>query len=136
MSFLERAELVNVVIDEIVYVAPTNWVKIIYYTERLRDRVIGIRNKDVARCWIGKEMIPYNNSKGSPLKSSMELFDAVDSLYKESENTKEQWCGLGIVLTSDGKYSTRFYYEGTPLLDNNPDEYRKRLDDLAIIKKN
>ncbi|MDV7561195.1 hypothetical protein R4670_17970 [Acinetobacter baumannii] len=131
MNFLKKAELVNIIVNEIIYVAPANWSKIVYYTERLRDEKIGLRNKDVARCWLGNEKIPYNNSKGPPLKSSVELFDAVDELFFDSEKNKEIWSGLGVVINQNGKYITHFYYEDTPLLDNEDEEYRARLDALA-----
>ncbi len=64
MNFLKRAELVNIIVNEVIYVATVNWSKIVYYTERLRDEKIGSRNKDIARCWLGNEKIPHNNSKG------------------------------------------------------------------------
>ena len=54
MNFLKRAELVNIIVNEIIYAAPANWSKIVYYTERLRDKKIGLRNKDIARCWLGR----------------------------------------------------------------------------------
>lgn len=131
MNFLKKAELVNIIVNEIIYVAPANWSKIVYYTERLRDEKIGLRNKNIARCWLGSEKIPYNNSKGPPLKSSVELFDAVDELFVDSEKNKEIWSGFGVVINQNGKYITHFYYQDTPLLDNKDEEYRARLDALA-----
>lgn len=126
MSFLKKAELINVVIEEIVYAAPSNWEKLVYYTERLQDKEIGLRSVDTAKCWIGKEMRPYDNSKGGPLKSTMELFDAVDRLFEDAEENGQPWSGLSLTLNNDGKYSSKFYYEGTPLLDGNYEELAKR----------
>lgn len=131
MNFLKKAELVNIVVSEIIYSAPANWTKIVYYTERLRDIEIGLRNKDIARCWLGSEKIPHNNSKEPPLRSSVELFDAVDELFIDSEKNKEIWSGFGVVINNNGKYTTNFYYQDTPLLDNKDEEYRARLDALA-----
>ncbi|KCX65352.1 hypothetical protein J567_4547, partial [Acinetobacter baumannii 754286] len=88
-----------------IYSAPANWTKIVYYTERLRDIEIGLRNKDIARCWLGSEKIPHNNSKGPPLRSSVELFDAVDELFIDSEKNKEIWSGFGVVINNNGKYT-------------------------------
>ncbi|NUF35953.1 hypothetical protein HUN19_18385, partial [Acinetobacter oleivorans] len=80
--------------NEIIYSVPANWSKIVYYTERLRDEEIGLRNKDIARCWLGNEKIPHNNSKGPSLRSSVELFDAVDELFIDSEKNKDIWTGF------------------------------------------
>lgn len=131
MNFLKRAQLVNVIVNEIIYVAPVNWSKIVYYTERLRDKKIGLRNKDIARCWLGNEKIPHNNSKGPPLKSSVELFDAIDALFVDSEENAEVWNGFGVAIDQNSTYITQFYYGDTPLLDNKTDEYRERLNALA-----
>ncbi len=131
MNFLKRAELVNIIVNEIIYAAPANWSKIVYYTERLRDKKIGLRNKDIARCWLGSEKIPHNNSKGPPLKSSVELFDAIDALFLDSEENTEIWSGFGVAIDQNGKYITQFYYGETPLLDNKTDEYREKLDALT-----
>jgi len=131
MNFLKRTQLVNVILNEIIYVAPINWSKIVYYTERLRDEKIGLRNKDIARCWLGNEKIPHNNYKGPPLKSSVELFDAIDALFVDSEENAEVWNGFGVAIDQNGKYITQFYYGDTPLLDNKTDEYRERLNALA-----
>lgn len=131
MNFLKRAQLVNVIVNEIIYVAPVNWSKIVYYTERLRDEKIGLRNKTIERCWLGNEKIPHNNSKGPPLKSSVELFEAVDALFVYSEEIAEIWSGFGVAIDQNGKYITRFYYGDTPLLDNRADQYREKLDALA-----
>jgi len=131
MNFLKKSELLNIFVNEIIYSAPANWSKIVYYTERLRDEEIGLRNKDIARCWLGNEKIPHNNSKGPPLRSSVELFDAVDELFIDSEKNKDIWTGFGVVINHNGKYITNFYYQDTPLLDNKDEEYRARLDALA-----
>ncbi|WDZ52337.1 hypothetical protein LF296_06060 [Acinetobacter vivianii] len=133
MNFLKRAQLVNVIVNEIIYVAPVNWSKIVYYTERLRDEKIGLRSKAIAGCWLGNEKIPHNNSKGPPLKSSVELFEAIDALFVYSEENAEKWSGFGVAIDQNGKYITQFYYEDTPLLDNKTDEYKEKLDALAAI---
>lgn len=131
MNFLKKAELVNIIVNEIIYSAPVNWSKIVYYTKRLRDEEIGLRNKDIARCWLGNEKIPHNNSKGPPLRSSVELFDAVDELFIDSETNKDIWTGFSVVVNKDGKYITQFYYKDTPLLDNKTDECTAKLDALS-----
>ncbi|EPY0156505.1 hypothetical protein ACW7H3_003411, partial [Acinetobacter baumannii] len=60
-----------------------------------------------------------------------ELFDAVDELFIDSEKNKEIWSGFGVVINNNGKYTTNFYYQDTPLLDNKDEEYRARLEALA-----
>ncbi|MEO3357290.1 DUF600 family protein [Acinetobacter haemolyticus] len=127
MNLLYQADFLNQIVQEIAYVAPKNWERIVYYTERLENKDIGIRNKSTAECWIGREMKPYNNSKVAPLRGSMELFDAINNLYKEAIRSGNVWCGLLIAINNNGKYSSKFYYEGTPLLDGNDAELDKRL---------
>ncbi|MDQ9010900.1 hypothetical protein RFI36_14425 [Acinetobacter gerneri] len=131
MSFLKKSELVNVVVNEIIYVAPEDWATIVYYAERLRDEVIGIRNMNVSKCWLGKGMIPYDNSKGPPLKVSVELFDAVDELFEYSEKSGDAWSGLLLKIDDTGKYINKFYYEGTPLLDGDDNELNRRMDEFT-----
>ncbi|EPG2688870.1 hypothetical protein L3032_003791, partial [Acinetobacter baumannii] len=115
MNLLFQSELLNIIVQEIAYVAPRNWEQVLYYTERLDDQDIGIRNKSTAECWIGKEKTPYDNSKGPPLRASMELFEAINNLYKEAHNCGNIWFGLLLTINKNGKYSSKFYYEGTPL---------------------
>ncbi|SUU14258.1 hypothetical protein [Acinetobacter haemolyticus] len=98
MNLLYQADFLNQIVQEIAYVAPKNWERIVYYTERLENKDIGIRNKSTAECWIGREMKPYNNSKVAPLRGSMELFDAINNLYKEAIRSGNVWCGLLIAI--------------------------------------
>ncbi|SSI19539.1 Uncharacterised protein [Acinetobacter baumannii] len=130
MNLLFQSELLNIIVQEIAYVAPRNWEQVLYYTERLDDQDIGIRNKSTAECWIGKEKTPYDNSKSPPLRASMELFEAINNLYKEAHNCGNIWFGLLLTINKNGKYSSKFYYEGTPLLDGNNEELDKRMNDL------
>ncbi|MEQ1309944.1 MULTISPECIES: hypothetical protein [unclassified Acinetobacter] len=131
MPFLRKADLLNTILNEITLAAPLDWRKVVYYTERLRNEHGELRNAVISECWFGDKMFKVNSSRGPVLKSSIELFDAVDELYECDENTKDQWFGLGISLTSDGKYLTKFYYEGTPLLNKNTIDYTQRVDALA-----
>lgn len=133
MNFLKKAELVNIVVNEIIYSAPANWSKIVYYTERLPDMEIGLRDASISRCWVGQDEKLYDASNGPALSISVELDDAVDELFIDSEKNKEIWSGFGVVINHNGKYTTHFYYQDTPLLDNKNDEYRARLDALSEL---
>jgi len=131
MDFLKKGELVNIIVNEIIYVAPANWSKIVYYTERLRDMEIGLRNASISKCWVGQDEKLYDASNGPALSISVELDDAIDELFIDSEKNKEIWNGFGVVINHNGKYITHFYYQDTPLLDNKDEEYTARLDTLA-----
>lgn len=131
MNFLKKSELLNIVVNEIIYSAPANWSKIVYYTERLRDMEIGLRDASISRCWVGQDKKLYDASNGPALSISVELDDVVDELFIDSEKNKEIWSGFGVVINHNGKYITHFYYQDTPLLDNKDEEYRARLDALA-----
>jgi hypothetical protein len=132
LSFLKKSECLNIIVQELAYAAPTeNWKKIVYYTERLRDIEIGLRDASIGKCWVGQDEKLYDTSKGPALTISVELDDAIDELYKLTEGSNDQWHGLGIVLTNNGKYLSKFYYEGTPLIDNVLEKYTLRLKALS-----
>ena len=133
MNFLKKSELVNIVVNEIIYSAPANWSKIVYYTERLRDMEIGLRDASISRCWVGQDEKLYDAYNGPALSISVELDDAVDELFVDSEKNKDIWTGFSVVFNKDGKYITQFYYKDTPLLDNKTDEYRAKLDALSEL---
>lgn len=134
MSFLKKSEFLNVIVQELAYAAPKDWSKIVYYTERLHDVEIGLRNASISKCWIGEDKKLYDTSKGPALSISVELYDAIDELYKLTEGTNDQWHGLGIVFTNNGKYLRKFYYEGTPLIDNVLEKYTLRLKALLEMR--
>ncbi|SSS77758.1 Uncharacterised protein [Acinetobacter baumannii] len=48
MNFIEKSQLINVIVQEIVEaIIPVNWNYIYFYTERLRDKEIGLRKKQL-----------------------------------------------------------------------------------------
>ena len=134
LNFLKKSELLNIIAQELAYVAPVSWKRIVYYTERLPDLEIGLRNASIGKCWIGVEEKLFDTSNGPALSISVELDDAIDELYKLSESMTDQWCGLGIIMTNDGKFTTNFYYDTTPLIHNIFGEYTQRLEILTKIR--
>ncbi|MCR4532547.1 hypothetical protein [Acinetobacter venetianus] len=90
MNFLKKSELLNIIAQELAYVAPVNWKRIVYYTERLPDFEIGLRNASISKCWIGVEEKLFNTSNGPALRVSVELGDAIDELYKLCESMTDQ----------------------------------------------
>ncbi|EPM1502834.1 hypothetical protein RG116_003716, partial [Acinetobacter baumannii] len=47
MNFIEKSQLINVIVQEIVEaIIPVNWNYIYFYTERLRDKEIGLRKNN------------------------------------------------------------------------------------------
>ena len=55
LNFLKKSELLNIIAQELAYVAPVSWKRIVYYTERLPDLEIGLRNASISKCWVGVE---------------------------------------------------------------------------------
>ncbi|MDH2566532.1 hypothetical protein QDT73_04055 [Acinetobacter baumannii] len=48
MNFIEKSQLINVIVQEIFEaIIPVNWNYIYFYTERLRDKEIGLRKKQL-----------------------------------------------------------------------------------------
>lgn len=80
---------------------------------------------DTADCWVGDKPELYN--KDYCLKGSMELMEQIDLLFEEGEQDGIPWCGLLLNIENTGKFSSKFYYENTPLLDSDQDELDKRL---------
>ncbi len=128
MDFLRKSELINFILQKIASLAVNDWRNIVYYTERLRDNSIGLRNKDTALCWVGDNLKLY--TADYPLRSSMEPYKTINILFEECEKSGDNWCALSLFLDHNGKYSSKFYYEGTPLLDGNEKELDKRINDL------
>jgi len=86
LNFLKKSELLNIIAQELAYVAPVSWKRIVYYTERLPDLEIGLRNASISKCWVGVEEKLFDTSNGPALSISVELDDAIDELYKLSES--------------------------------------------------
>lgn len=128
MDFLRKSELINFILQKIASLAVNDWRNIVYYTERLRDNNIGLRNKDTALCWVGDNLKLY--TADYPLRSSMEPYKTINILFEECEKSGDNWCALSLFLDNNGKYSSKFYYDGTPLLDGNEKELDKRINDL------
>lgn len=132
MSFLRQAELLDLIIQEINLIAPEDWRKIVYYAERSRKSDGYLDNAYIAKCWVGDDLQEYNPLSSSPLNSSAELFDAVDSLFEHTENSSQKWSGFGLIIDSEGVFSTKFYYDGVPLLEENNAGYMELFKSLII----
>ncbi|ENX41613.1 hypothetical protein [Acinetobacter sp. NIPH 2100] len=130
MSFLVKTQLLNNILKEIVYVAPKNWREIIYYVERIKDKSLDLRRGSTAKCWLSPSMNEYNESQRPAIPVSFELIEAEDNLFWKSDMVGETWCGLVMKIDNAGKYISKFYYEGTPLLDGNDTELSKRLAEI------
>lgn len=129
MNFIEKSQLINVIVQEVVEaIIPVNWNYISFYTEGLRDKEIGLRKKTTVECWIGEKPVLY--TKDYALNTSGELLIAINKLYLECEKDNDIWTGFLLKINNTGKYSSKFYYEGTPLLDGNEEELDKRMNEL------
>jgi len=129
VNFIEKSQLINVIVQEVVEaIIPVNWKYISFYTEGLRDKEIGLRKKTTVECWIGEKPVLY--TKDYALNTSGELLIAINKLYLECEKDNDIWTGFLLKINNTGKYSSKFYYEGTPLLDGNEEELDKRMNDL------
>lgn len=129
MNFIENSQLINVIVQEVVEaIIPINWNYICFYTESLRDKEIGLRKKTTVECWIGEKPVLY--TKDYALDTSGELLMAINKLYLACEKDNDIWTGFLLKINNTGKYSSKFYYEGTPLLDGDEEELDKRINDL------
>ncbi|MDH2566531.1 hypothetical protein QDT73_04050 [Acinetobacter baumannii] len=54
---------------------------------------------------------------------------AINKLYLACEKDKDIWTEFLLKINNTGKYSSKFYYKGTPLLDGK-EELDKRMNDL------
>ncbi|MDV7459847.1 hypothetical protein R4473_02250 [Acinetobacter baumannii] len=60
MNFIEKSQLINVIVQEIVEaIIPANWNYIYFYTERLRDKEIGLRKKQLLNVGSEKNQFIY-----------------------------------------------------------------------------
>ncbi|WP_254617651.1 hypothetical protein, partial [Acinetobacter oleivorans] len=96
MDFLRKSELINFILQKIASLAVNDWRNIVYYTERLRDNNIGLRNKDTALCWVGDNLKLY--TADYPLRSSMEPYKTINILFEECEKSGGNWCALSLFL--------------------------------------
>lgn len=129
MKFLEKAKFISIIVQEVVgAIIPVNWNNITFYTERVRDKRLGLRNKTTIECWVGVPSILY--TKDYALNTSGELLTAIDSLYLECEKDDDIWFVFLLKIDNTGKYYSKFYYEGMPLLDGNDVELSKRLAEI------
>ncbi len=75
----------------------------------------------------GLIMTKMNNERSFEIGGSMEAFEAVEDLYEIAKNKGEEWSGLLLDLTSNGKFSIELYYEATPLLDGDSNLVKERM---------
>ncbi len=120
MISLKSTELLTTVVQELAYTAPQGWRKFVYYRKMLMDAELGLRNMSTIRCWCGREMSVYANTY--EIGRSMEAMEAFEALYEDSVKSGDTWTGILLTVQNDGKYSSQFFYEETPLLDNNNEE--------------
>jgi hypothetical protein len=55
---------------------------------------------------------------------------AINKLYLTCEKDNDIWTGFLLKINNIGKYSSKFYYDGTPLLDGDEEELDKIIYDL------
>lgn len=117
MGFDNQSELVNRLVQAVAATAPPQWTKIAFYFEFLQDERIGLRNKDTGRCFGG----PNHDIRldGYGLGGSMAVFKAREALFQESARNGDKWAGTLLVILNDGRFKCRFFYQDTPLLNND-----------------
>ncbi|MFZ6744705.1 hypothetical protein ACO0LC_15905 [Undibacterium sp. JH2W] len=128
MNSLQSTELVSLVVQEIAFTAPEGWQKIVYYQEILTGSDGHQRNMATARCWCGSEM---RENHSLQIGGSHEVFESIMALHEHLSKRSQSWQGLLLVVSGDGKFSSQFFYNSTPLLDGNDSELRKILDSVS-----
>ena len=125
MAFNSNVELVNQLIQTVADAAPSQWTKVAFYLEFLEDEETGLRNKSTARCYGGAN---YDEALDAySLGSSGHIFTVCRSLYRESAKTGDIWKGVLLVLLDNGRFKIRFFYEDTPLLNNDRAAVNERI---------
>ena len=115
MGNLVSFDEVNTLVQEIVLTAPSGWVSLIFYQEIIIEPDQSLRNKSTAKCWVGDEMKLYE--RGFEIGSSIESFEAVETLFESSKRKGEIWTGILLKVQSDGAFNIHYFYNQTPLLD-------------------
>ncbi|MFZ6642291.1 hypothetical protein ACO0LL_21390 [Undibacterium sp. TC4M20W] len=126
MILLPKFETLNFIVQEIASTAPMDWRKIIYYEELLKeDGDDSLRNKSTVRCRCGPEMLKYDKFN---VWGSFESMKAIEALYEDDLKSGKEWRGFLLVIHEDGRFNSQFFYDKTPLLDNNEEELEKILE--------
>ena len=117
MAFNNNAELVNKLVRAVASTAPSQWTKVAFYFEFLEDDKIGLRSKCTGRCFGG---VDYDvRLDGYDLGGSASTITACEALFHDSLKNGDRWAGTLLVILSDGRFKCRFFYEDTPLLNND-----------------
>ena len=59
----------------------------------------------------------------------MGAINSLEGLYQGAVRDGDQWAGVLLTIFSDGQFKCRFYYDNTPLLDNDYVETDKILSE-------
>jgi hypothetical protein len=124
MAFQSNVELVNQAVQALADTAPPDWEKLILYSEFLEDKEIGLRRSFTGRA-LGGEHFDVRLD-GCPVGNSMKSISSIQALYTEACQQGERWNGILLTVFRDGQFKCRFYYDKTPLL-NNEDALLKQI---------
>ena len=116
---IQQTQLIETIVQELAKSAPYDWDSFVFYTELLRDPELGLRNRMIDGCWIGQDKIPFDTSRGPAIEHNGKSIDALEDLFTLAESENQVWCGFGLLVNHEGKFKSIFYYEGTPMLNNN-----------------
>lgn len=122
MISLESANLLKTYVEKMASTAPVGWQKIVIYEEALKNDDHVMNNMCMAT-------VSSNGEKIDDFSPGAEAYFALVALYDYFSERGEAWSGIRVVVDSLGKYSSKFYYNSTPLLDANYDEAERRLDE-------
>jgi hypothetical protein len=117
MAFQNNAELVNQAVQALADTGPSGWRKIVFYLEFLDDEHIGLRNKFTGRALGGENGDIALD--GYRVGNSTKTFDSIKKIYLAAAQGGERWTGILLTVFSDGQFKCRFYYEQSPLLDDD-----------------
>lgn len=121
MLSVEVTDILKRYVAELVRSMPLNWESIVVYTEFLRSP--GGSEPDCADIGMyvaGGEVV---RNFRTPLPAHL----ALRELFGACEGGEDNWVGLRIEIFRNGRYKSKFYYEGNPLLEGNLSEVDKRI---------
>jgi hypothetical protein len=123
MAFRSNVELVNQAVQALVDSVTQDWTKIILYSEFLNDEQIGLRSSFTGSAYGGEKF--DIKLDGYEVGNSMQSMNSIQALYTEACQNGDGWNGVLLTVFRDGQFTSRFYYDKTPLLD----------DDDALLEK-
>jgi hypothetical protein len=117
----ETVELLSAYVQELTSTAPLGWTVVDSYTEVSRDGDGGID-------FLGMIVVSIEGLAMRDFVPSASEYFAMQAFFERCEIQGTVWTGMKLRVYSSGQYTSKFYYESTPLGDSNYLEAEQRLN--------